>query len=82
MDRLKELGLHPHEYTFDYAYWYGEDDYDFDQVTVEAYDENEAREKAYKAARLEHRHVRSSPEKMELLLIDGKPPVRKGGLGD
>lgn len=67
--RLKHFGLHPKEYTFEYAYWYGEDDYDFDTVTVTAFDELEARDLAYQAARLDHRHVRTSKEKFDLIRV-------------
>jgi hypothetical protein len=57
------------EYTFEYAYWYGEDDYDFDDVTVKARNEEEARDLAYAEARKEHQSVRTSKEKFELLSV-------------
>lgn len=70
--RLKELGLAPHTWLFDYAYWYGgEDDYDFDHAEVEAFTQDEARDLAYEQAKADHRHVRSSKHKFTLLAIDG-----------
>lgn len=55
------------EYTFEYAYWYGEDDYDFDDVTVKARNEEEARDLAYTKAKKEHQSVRTSKEKFKLV---------------
>jgi len=56
------------EYTFQYAYWYGkDDDYDFDNVTVKASSEKEARDLAYAEARKEHKSIRTSKEKFQLV---------------
>lgn len=56
------------EYTFKYAYWYGrEDDYDFDDVTVKASSEEEARKLALEKAKEAHRRVRDSERTLFLV---------------
>ena len=57
------------EYTFNYAYWLANspDDYEFDNVTVTAPNEEIARDRAYIKARQEHRLIRGGKEKFELL---------------
>ena len=60
-------------YTFEYVFWYGKSpdpDYSFEFVTVEASNEQEARDLAYDEARKEHRSLRSSKEKFDLVSVE------------